>query len=500
MSASIDLQKTIAEALRAYELAHIERERLVHTRVEAKAALMQEWQEALDEAKAAQVQTLSAPDSAQQRMQELVDLIGSVGQSARDLLEKAGLAHIIEAPSDIIAPTEIAASSDASILATAFSAAHTAYADLRMNLYRFAQALLARREWRRARVIAESLRIDTSAPLHAEATDLLCTAHYREATGAFEQEQWITATDNFNAILRIDPSRHDVKEKIAAVAKASHVRPIKRAFERGELAEAAKMLGPERWLLSDPEVARLWCEAHYRLAANAMKDQDEATALVHLSALREVDPHYRDIESWTFPRTIQMNWLMQMTHKRTLDLSNVMPMNPAFLPKLYLSYAGDLLAIACTGDGKPGPRSIAIYRSGIWKLLKQLEVSERSDGYITSVYFYGESLFATYTEPRFSGYSPTFKFDLGPLLRSKDFLLDRDPSKKILAEKQAFHWSTSGHTVNILDAKGDVVLPIHVRETVCDVAIAPDLSYIAVCHHGLNANNQTVDFKVSIYE
>ena len=174
-----DLRPIIADAVQSYELAQA-----AHLREEAVAR------------------------AEQQRATAILAAIDEAASAARALLERAGLAHILGAPSSpngIAAPVRRADQA----LATAFSAAQTAQVELRTALLRLAYAYAAEERWDDTRRIVQPLLNDQTAPLYPDALDLLCLSHYKPAVAALEIGEWVTARESFESVLKLNATYRD---------------------------------------------------------------------------------------------------------------------------------------------------------------------------------------------------------------------------------------------------------------------------------------------------
>jgi len=192
-----DLRTVIAEAIHAYELAQA-------TRIQLESASQQQYaqqvrvgeaqQQAAKQQLTAEYQRNQTQGKAEQeRIGHLLAAIGDVDKTARDLLQKAGLAHITGAPVRVTGDVAPVRRTDGEV-ATAFAAAQLAQADLKGTLSRLAQVYLDAGHWEEVRRVLQPLLSDPKSPWHYEAHNLLRISYLRPAQQSLETKQWETVS------------------------------------------------------------------------------------------------------------------------------------------------------------------------------------------------------------------------------------------------------------------------------------------------------------------
>lgn len=215
----------IAHALRAYELAQ--------------ATYLQE-------------ETVARAE--QERAGQLLSATQKVEQAARDLLEKAGLAHIAGAPLHLDETAAPVRRNDEAV-AAAFATAQLAYTDLRTALFRLAGIYVEATCWQDAQRIVSPLLEDQEVPIYAYARDL---------------------------------------------SRQIFLNTSQAALDEGRLDEARVAL--QDWLDKhgdDKNLNGLLCETHYRLGKRAIQSNDWVQVEAHLRAIWRLAPAYRDTKEWT---------------------------------------------------------------------------------------------------------------------------------------------------------------------------------------------------------
>lgn len=184
----VNLKTIVVEALHIYEQAQIE-----HRRWQQQSAAAQQSQQRAQANERSQAEQRAPAETGQpqaeagqERLGHLLALNQEVLQSASDLLEKAGLAHVLGAP---VTPDGSAARTDQAPeqAAAAFRAAQLAHADLRLALYHLAQAGLEQEQWEAVRRWCQPLLKDAQAPLSAEARILVCETYFQQAKQVLQQ-------------------------------------------------------------------------------------------------------------------------------------------------------------------------------------------------------------------------------------------------------------------------------------------------------------------------
>jgi hypothetical protein len=175
------LRAILSEAMHAYEIAQLARERIL---VEQRSAVADIGRD-LDAALRRAPDDIRAPALAEQRAraEELANLAASVSESSRALLEAAGLAHVLGAKLGLDQDRTLSRG-NAEAASVALADTLRASVDLRVAMVRFARALAEARRFSEARRVSSAL-------LEAASTDGGCgsTTHdwLLEELGAVEE-------------------------------------------------------------------------------------------------------------------------------------------------------------------------------------------------------------------------------------------------------------------------------------------------------------------------
>ncbi len=293
--------------------------------------MLAEALQAYEHTKAAYLRDRFIAEAEQARGGELLAAMAATEQAAQDLLAKAGLAHIAAAPLQLGEAVAPARRADEAV-ADAFSAAHTAYVDLRTSLCRLAEVQLTEQKWDDARRTLALLLADPKAPLAAYAHELLCESHYRPGKQALEVGQWEVARVQFDLALKeqagyrdtdgllreaylrparqaleakqweavrqhAEPwlARHKDDKEARELVCESHYRPGKQALEAGQWDAARQYIEP--WLKQykeDKAAHELLCESYYRPGKQALETGKPEVALLQFLALAEREQGFRD--------------------------------------------------------------------------------------------------------------------------------------------------------------------------------------------------------------
>jgi formylglycine-generating enzyme required for sulfatase activity len=218
------------------------------------ASLQTMQKEALDIYELAQVARFRAT-AEQERAESLLSSIQATEQAARDLLQKVGLAHIVGTPLQLDENAAPIRRSD-QVLATAFADVQLAQANLRTTLLRLGQSFANEGNWTVAQSVLKPLLDDQQAPLYAEALKLLQQIYLRANQDVLTGEEW--------------PQPQEIQQW---------------------LARNTDQLGLIEWL----------CETYYQIARQALQDENLPLAEEYLSALRKLNPNYRDANKLLYP-------------------------------------------------------------------------------------------------------------------------------------------------------------------------------------------------------
>jgi WD40 repeat protein/outer membrane protein assembly factor BamD (BamD/ComL family) len=288
------LRTMLVQALEAYELAQI-------TQVQAEHQAKTDQRQHLDtlqkqqQAQLQQVETDQKHETAiakaeQERIGQLLTLIRQVKQGAIDLLEKAGLAHISGAPlrlDESAAPSHLSGEA----VSKAFASAQVAYVELRTALFRLSLAYAEAAQWDEARRIVEPLLKDTQTPLYSDARELFCETCYQPAVLALQTDDWNSARQGFEAVIKVNATYRDVGKLL----RETYLCPAQNTLRAGRLHEARRLL--EEWLKShqdDTEIRDLLCETYYQPALDAMRAGDWVVARQNFENILNIDRSYRD--------------------------------------------------------------------------------------------------------------------------------------------------------------------------------------------------------------
>lgn len=289
-----DLRAIIAEALHAYELAQA-------TRLQLESANQQQYaqqvrigetqQQAAKQQLTAEYQRNQTQGKAEQeRIGHLLAAIGEVDKAARDLLQKAGLAHITGAPVNVNSPVDPVRRADSEV-AAAFATAQLAHADLKGTLLRLAQSYLEAGRWEETRRVLQPLLSEPKSPWQHDAHNLFCESYYRPGQQALTASQWGNARTLLEAVLAQQANYRDA----ATLLRTAYLRPAQQALESSQWDAVYQHIQP--WLSkrqNDVEAKTLLCESYYRQAKQAFDTKQYPTANVALQTLLKLDAGYRD--------------------------------------------------------------------------------------------------------------------------------------------------------------------------------------------------------------
>ena len=249
-SNNIALKTIVSQALEIYALAQLE---MLHTQEHLDSVLKMQIKK-LDGEK--QKELLDAPgqvgvqlhEAGQHRLGELLNMQQLVLKSASELIEKAGLAHATGAAANEDCDS-VQTEHSPEQSAAAFREAQTAYADLRLALFKLAESNLQQRQWEGVRFLAQPLLSDPKGALFAKALelfgatylipaeDLLQAGKLNEAEQLAQNAAKYANPDAKNLITRISVKR---LEQVYALRREQEAQKQK-AWEK-ELSTAGSLL------------------------------------------------------------------------------------------------------------------------------------------------------------------------------------------------------------------------------------------------------------------
>jgi len=220
----------------------------------------------------------------------LLSAIQVAQQAANDLLQKAGVAHLLGAPlqlnqGHVIPRHEESASTHYSAddaIVKAFAAAQLAYAEVRVSLLRLADLFTKQGRWQLAQKIAQPFLDNAQDPLHDEALNILRQTHYQPALAALQNGDLQKAQQELQKVLQLRPNEIDLE--------------LTRALIDAGLTDKAKQL-LENWLTRcpvTPNINNTLCEIHYQLGLIAIGRGEWEQAAEHLWSVWRTHPTYRD--------------------------------------------------------------------------------------------------------------------------------------------------------------------------------------------------------------
>ena len=181
---------------------------------------------------------LTVAGGEQKRLGDLSAALTHLEESARDLLNKAGLAHIAGAPLAVEGRAAAARRGDAEVTAL-FTNAQTASVDLREALYLLAAAQLDGEQWEAARRSASPLLTDKDAPFYDAAVELERQSYLGQAQQALEAGQWEAVRTHLTPWLK----GHKEDEEAQTLHCESYYRPGRKALEDRQWTTAQQILG-----------------------------------------------------------------------------------------------------------------------------------------------------------------------------------------------------------------------------------------------------------------
>lgn len=207
---------------------------------------------------------------------DLFAAIQAAQQAADDLLQKAGMAHLLGAPlqlnqGHIIPRHEESAYSGDDAIVKAFAAAQLAYAEVRVSLLRLAELFTKQGRWQLAQKIAQPFLDNPQDPLHDEALNILRQTHYQPALAALQNGDLQKAQQELQKVLQLRPNEIDLE--------------LTRALIDAGLTDEAKQL-LENWLTRCPvnsNINHILHEIRYQLALIAIQQKEWQQATIHLS-------------------------------------------------------------------------------------------------------------------------------------------------------------------------------------------------------------------------
>ena len=235
---------------------------------------------------------LTVAGGEQKRLGDLAAALTHLEQSARDLLGKAGLAHIAGAPLAVEGRAATARRGDAEVTAL-FTNAQTASVDLREAVYLLAVTQLESGQWEAARRSAAPLLTDKDAPFCDAAVELERQSYLGQARQALEAGQWEAVRTTLAAWLK----GHKEDEDSVKLERQSYLGQAQEALEAGKWEAVRTHLTP--WLKGhkeDEEAQTLHCESYYRPGRKALEAGQWSAALVALTALVGRKSNYKDTE------------------------------------------------------------------------------------------------------------------------------------------------------------------------------------------------------------
>ncbi len=296
------LREIFAEAVQAYELAQTVRlntEKAAEARYkqrqrEVQVSVQEETQELRVRRRTATV----VAEAEQERGKRLVEATEALSLAARALLERAGLAEIAGAPLQLADEVATIRRADEEV-ASAFTAAHLAHADLRLAMLGLGQSLAEAGQWDVAIRVIDPLLDGAPGPVTTEARALLCENHYVTALKLLANGDWLAARQALQVVIDIDLHYKEARSML----RATYIQAAHRAGERGRWEDAQEhLLG---WLIEhgdDVEVRSLTCEAYghsIRQALDGKRIDQAARFVLAAQALQPDWPELRTLMAGT---------------------------------------------------------------------------------------------------------------------------------------------------------------------------------------------------------
>ena len=293
---------------------------------DALRAIIKEALWAYEQARAVHLQQTRLAQAEQERLGHLLAEVEALESAARAVLEQAGLAHIVGAPSQISGNPAPVRRGDGEVT-SAFVQAQTSFVALRERLCELASAQLEASQWEEARRTLLPLLREKEAPLYTtaeelhrasylwpaqqaletkqwaavrqhiepwlnqnkmdnEAQELWCESHYRPGKAALGASQWEEARSQLKAVVERQANFRDAEE----LHRASYLWPAQQALEAKQWEAVRTHLTP--WLKDhkkDEEGESLLLRSHFQQAQTLFKERKSQTAIEQCQTVLALD-------------------------------------------------------------------------------------------------------------------------------------------------------------------------------------------------------------------